>query len=398
MGNNLTTLLDNLLSGVPNLVAAILLAILTWIVAKVVKGIIIKIGKKTNLPKHFEKMRIVKDEAKGLELVKTLGSLGAFIVFLIMIPGVLEKLGMGSVAAPLSNMVSEGLAFIPNLIGAGIVLFVGYLISKIVKQIVSGLAHAFGADSLMKKITKNENTEEDTKFSELIGKIVFALIFIPTIILALDTLKLEAVSAPATMILETAFAMIPNIIVSFILIFVGVFIAKIVRDILEGLLNTAGVNNMCKNSNPDAFLSRNKLSFVIAESVKYLIIAIFAFEAVSVLNLAILTGISVTILQYMPNVFGALIVLVVAHIAAGFIAKLVEGATNSKFLAMTVKAIVYMFAIFMVLNQLAIATQIVNMAFLFILGAVSIAFILAFGLGGKDFAKNQLEKLQNKLK
>ncbi len=395
---NLSVLIDNILGGIPDLIVAILLAILTWIVAKVVKGLIIKIGEKTKLPQHFEKMHVVKDEEKGKELVKTLGSLGAFIIFLIMIPGVLDKLGMASVALPLSNMVSAGLAFVPNLIGAGIILFVGYLISKIVKQIVTGLAQAFGVDSFFNKLKKEENAEENTKLSELIGKIVFALIFIPTIILALDTLKLDAVSAPATMVLQTAFDMVPNILVSILLVFVGIFLAKIVKDILEGLLSASGVNKLCKNQDPEAFLSKHKLSYIIAETVKYLIIAIFVFEAISVLNLSILTGISVAILSYMPNIFAVLLILVVAHIAGSFIAKLVEKTTNSKFLALTVKGIIYVLAIFMTLNQLGIAQAIVNMAFLFVLGAISLAFVLAFGLGGKEFAKKQLEKLNDKLK
>ena len=51
----------------------------------------------------------------------------------------------------------------------------------------------------------------------------------------------------------------------------------------------------------------------------------------------------------------------------------------------------------MVLNQLGIATKIVNSAFVIILAALGVAFAIAFGIGGRDFAKKTLDDASKKL-
>ena len=69
---------------------------------------------------------------------------------------------------------------------------------------------------------------------------------------------------------------------------------------------------------------------------------------------------------------------------------------KSKLLATSVKVLLIIFAVFMTLNQLGLATSIVNAAFIIILSAVAVAFALSFGRGGRDFAKNSLKKLEDK--
>ncbi len=391
---NLRDILDNILAGVPGVVAALLLALLTWLVAAIVRKIIVKGGGKIKLPATFVKMHMVQDEEKGHALLKTLGSLGFLIVFLIMIPSVFDALGMTSVSAPLSQMVSNGLGFIPNILAAGIILFIGYLLAKIAKEVVTGIAKALGVDRLVSKL--NGNKESSYSLSELLGKIVFALIIIPTAITALQTLKLDAVAQPAVEMLNSVFAMVPNIVVSVIMIAVGLFIAKIVGEIVKGFLVNVGVDKLADRENLKVMFSKHKPSTILTSIVKFVIVAVFVFEALSVLKLAILTNISNALLQYAPNVLGAVLILVVAYFAATFIGSLVKSVSNSKFLVTASKVLVYVFAVFMTLNQLALAPQIVSVAFMFTMGAVALAFVLAFGLGGKDFAKKQLDKLSKK--
>ncbi len=65
------------------------------------------------------------------------------------------------------------------------------------------------------------------------------------------------------------------------------------------------------------------------------------------------------------------------------------------FTAIIAKYIIIVVAIFMTLNQLGVATSIVNAAFIIILGALAIAFAVAFGIGGRDFAANTLKKIED---
>ncbi len=393
--NNNKGIFDSILAGVPDFIVAILLAVLAWIVAVFVKKIIVKLGTKTKLPNRFVKLHAVKDEEGGRELLKTLGSLGFLIVFLLMIPAVFDRLGMQSVSAPISAMISSALTYLPNLLGAGLVLFIGYLLSKIAKEVVIGIAKAAGVDKLANKF--NSETEQESSLSELLGTIVFAIIIIPTVIMALQILKLHAVSEPAIAMLSSIFAVIPNIIVCIIMIMLGLFIAKIVGQIAKGFFVNARVDRMAEHKHFKVLFSKSKPSDMFTGIIKFVIIAIFAFQAISVLNLSVLSNISAAILIYAPNVIAAILILLVAYFAASFISSIVGNISNSKFMAAITKAVIYIFAIFMTLSQLRLAQDIVMIAFMFIAGAIALAFVIAFGLGGRDFAKNQLSKFDKKL-
>ncbi len=384
-------LFGKILGGIPNIIIGILLFILTLIVASMARKLVVSLGEKIGLTSKLQKMNVVKDEEQAGGLLSALGSLVYLIVFLIMIPSALSYLGMRNIADPLTNMLYTGLNILPSILGAGIVLFIGYLIAKILKEVISGLLKAMGVDTAINKLAKLE--EGKVVFSNLIGNVIFAVIFVPIIVTALDILKLEAVSKPATNVMAMVFAFIPNIIVSAVMIAIGLFLAKLLGNIINGLVVTLGVDNYCSDENCTKILGKNKPSNIITVIVKTFIIGIFLIEAVNALKLTVLSNISNTLLAYMPNVMAALVILTVAYLGIKCISRVV---TNRGIL-LVIKTVVYVFVGFMILNQLAIAPAIVSMAFMFMMGAVSIAFILAFGLGGKDFAKEQLDKINKKI-
>jgi hypothetical protein len=87
----------------------------------------------------------------------------------------------------------------------------------------------------------------------------------------------------------------------------------------------------------------------------------------------------------------------VALFAASWVESLIlKRFSGSKLLAWAAKAAIIVLAAFMTLNQLGIATSIVNSAFIIVLGAIAVAFAIAFGIGGREFAGNVLQNLENK--
>ncbi len=393
--NGIKEVFGSIVAGIPNFVIAVLLAILAWVVAGIVRKIIVKAGTKFNLSEKFVKLHAVKDEEKGKELLKTLGNLGFLIVFLVMIPAVFERLGMNSVSMSMGSMITSALSFLPNILGAVLVIFIGYLLSKIAREVVTSIAQAVGVDKLANKF--NSDAGNETLVSELLGNIVFALIIIPIVIMALQILKLYAVANPAEEMLSSIFAFVPNIIVCVIMIMLGLFIAKIVGQIASGFFVGIGADKLAKNKHFEVLFRKYKPSTIFTTIIKVIIITVFVFQAISVLKLQMLTDIATAILGYAPSVIGALIILLVAYFAQMYISAFVMNISNSKFLATMSRVIIYIFAIFMTLNQLQLAQDIVKMSFVFILGALALAFVISFGIGGKDFAKKQLDKIENKL-
>ena len=120
-------------------------------------------------------------------------------------------------------------------------------------------------------------------------------------------------------------------------------------------------------------------------------------EAVNVLNLEVLQFVGEAIIAYLPLAISAVIILGLALFAASWAENLIlKRFSDSKLLAWAARAAILVLAVFMILNQLGIATSIVNSAFIIILGAIAVAFAIAFGIGGRGFAENLLRELENK--
>src|SRR5699024_1148200 len=110
-----------------------------------------------------------------------------------------------------------------------------------------------------------------------------------------------------------------------------------------------------------------------------------------------LNTIGTAIILYLPNVLFALVILGLALVGGRLLANVITRATGSRFAGQLVEYVLLAFGVFMALSQLNLATMIVDTAFIFIICGLSVAFALAFGLGGRDFAQAQLKKLDSKM-
>lgn len=418
-GDQFRDVLNTIINAIPHILMALALLLITWIIATLIKNIITKGGKAANLPEKMAKGKMAQTEQDGEKLLEAIGKLVFFLVFLLVIPSVFQTLGMQAIAEPLTNMADSLLAFIPNILGAGLVLFIGWFIAKFVRDIVTNIAHGFGADRLPEKIgisdskgsnqsgAPSEPKKEENKgdkpisLSQVIGNIVYVLILIPVIIAALEILQIAAITEPAIYMLNLIFGYIPNVIAGIILILIGVLIARFVGKLLHSLLAGTGIDGMLDRFNKELDMVKVpnfSLAKIISEIVKILIVLFFVVEAANVMELGVLQTIGEAILLYIPFLLGAFIILVVGLVLANFVEKFVRKYSGgSKALGKILKYMIITFAVFMTLDQLRMAQSIVNIGFIAIMAALAVAFAIAFGIGGRSFASKQLEHVDKKI-
>src|SRR4051795_7233528 len=130
----------------PKILIAILILIATWIVARAVKWIIQKaIDRTPALRRH---MTGAPDETVGHQL----GTIAKLIIWLVGIMAALQFLGFAQILAPINELVTEIFAFLPNLIAAGLIFFIGLIVARIVKQLVETALTAANIDGLLARI------------------------------------------------------------------------------------------------------------------------------------------------------------------------------------------------------------------------------------------------------
>ncbi|MBQ5318509.1 MAG: mechanosensitive ion channel [Oscillospiraceae bacterium] len=391
--DTLTKFLNSLLDRVPDVIFAIILLIVAFIAAKIAKSLAIKLLGLVKTEKLTSKAGIetsTVDNAKAF-----IAKLVYFVVFLLFLPGVLDKLGMNSVSAPIENLANTFLNFVPKLVAAGIIIVVGFFIAKILKDLLLPLVKATKVDKLQEK-TGVQATEKTT-FSNIIVNVIYGLVILFVVTAALEQLGIAAISNPASQIVSAIFAIIPNILGAIVIIAVGIFIAGLVAGLLENLLAGVGADTLVEKvtGTPSKKLV---LSKVIAQAVKYILVVIFLVQGVNVLELPVLTEIGAIVLGYVPAAVSAILIIAIG-IFAGNTA---ESAISKKFPeakggALIAKIAIYVVTGFLCLSQLGVATVIVESTFIFIIAAVCIAFAIAFGIGGRTFAANTLEKVEKKI-
>lgn len=397
LANPLSDVISTIFAFVPAVLKAAIILAVAWVIATLVKWLITRGTEKAKIQEVFYKIRLADTKEEVASFMETLGQVAFYLILFVSIPAILDALSIFGLSQPFTGLISTVLAFIPKLLAAAIIFAVGWFVAKIVKTILTNLLNAFGSEKLIARL-KLQKLFEDTTLAQFVGNIVFVVIIILTSILSLEKLELTGVTDPIIHMLGTIFDMIPSVLVAIGLVLIGIWLGKLVGQFVETYLAKLGFDRLTSKihvGNVQATDQRMVPSAVVGYVVQALIIFILAVQALKLIKLDFLVEIATAITAYIPHVLVAVLILVVALVLAGIVEKvllnLISGPAR-KILAGFAKYAVIVLAVFMALTQLGIATSIVNAAFILILGGLALAFGLAFGLGGKEFASKYLKK------
>ncbi|HEX8667599.1 MAG TPA: mechanosensitive ion channel [Allosphingosinicella sp.] len=385
----------------PRVLGAILILVVAWILARAAKWAIAKVVDRVPaLKRHYE-----------AEPGKTLGSLIGDIAFwLILLLGImiaLQPLGLSGMLDPVRQLTTKTFAFIPNLLGAGLIFFLGLIVSRIVRRIVESALLAANLDGWLRRTGLADNSgavpaaptgaaptvttaSPRASISRSIGMIVFFLVMIPFAIAALDALRIEAVSGPARAMLATILVSIPLVVGALIVLTIGYIIGKIAKQAIEQLLPSMGFDRTVAalGISPEGTTP----SRTIGSLVMLAILIFSAIKAAELLQSPIIAAMLAQILDLGSRVvFGAVIILGGVLIAR-IVANLVSSDGTGGWLPAILRWSIIALAVAMGLRFMGLANEIVIIAFTAILGSAAVAAALAFGLGGRPTAHKLLER------
>jgi len=173
---------------------------------------------------------------------------------------------------------------------------------------------------------------------------------------------------------------------------IGYFVAKIIGSLVRRLLERVGLDRALNGGRAGSLVSRitRSPSHLIGRIVFWLVFIGAISIAVDVLGVAALEDFVATVWAYVPNlVAAALIFLVAGALAAGaaaLVTRLMGDTPTGRVVATAAPVLIMAVAVFMILDQLRIAEDIVVITYASLMGAVALAMALAFGLGGRDVA------------
>lgn len=196
------------------------------------------------------------------------------------------------------------------------------------------------------------------------------------------------------------FGFLPNLLGFLVILIIGFIVAKVVSSIVRKLLEKLGVDAKLHESEAHNYVEKvmpgASPSNGIARMVFWLVFVFFLFSAIGALKIPALTTFMNQVLSYLPNVIVAIIIFVAAAVISGAVAaaavRFMGDTPTGKVVATVLPALVMVIAMFMILQQLKIAEQIVQIAFAATMGALALGLALAFGLGGRPIAQQMLQE------
>ncbi len=382
-------LLTPLFALLPQLAYAGILALIAWLVATILKGIVVRLLHGVGIDKK------VNDQADmgALPISGAIGEAIYWLVWLLFLPAILGVLGLEGLAVPVQNMINDLLAFIPKLLAAAIILIVGIFVARILQRITASALHAFGADALSDRVGLSRVLGKPN-LSGLLGYIVYIIVFIPVVIAALNAVGLTYLAQPLSDMLTQVLLAIPKFFGAAVILAVAFVIARVIADLVTNLLTNAGFDNIVARLSLGEVTAegRGKPSQIVGMLIVIVIMLFAAMAAAGIVGWTSMVALLGQFIVFLGQLLIALIILVVGVYLANLAAKVILSTNleQKRIFALLARIAIIVFAVIMALDQTGLANDIVNMGFGLLLAGLALAVGLAFGLGGKDVAKYQL--------
>ncbi|MDZ4126434.1 MAG: mechanosensitive ion channel, partial [Hydrogenophaga sp.] len=218
----------------PRLLGGLVLALVGWLVASVVRALTQKLLDKTTLDDKLSEHADMAPISEGLA-----GAL-FWLVILLFVPAILGALQLEGLLDPLRSMVTKTLDMLPNAVAAIVIGGVGWIVATVLRKLTTHLSRTAGID----RLGSRAGLAETVQLSSVIGMLVFIAVFLPSLIAALDALKIEAISRPATDMLGKLMLAVPNIVAAGLILVVTWLVASFASQLLASLLAALGFDTL----------------------------------------------------------------------------------------------------------------------------------------------------------
>ncbi len=395
----LNRFLTRIFDYLPRLLGPVILGFVAWIVATALRFVVRRALQSLELDEKLSDKAGLEDE-KAIPLAKSVSDTVYWLVFLLFLPAILGALDLDGLLAPVQGMMDRVLGFLPQLFAAGLILFFGWLLARVLQRIVTNLLAAAGVDRIGEQAGLQTALGEQ-RLSGLVGLIVYVLVLIPVLIASLNTLKLDAVTRPASEMLNTILTALPLVFGASLILVIAYFVGRAVSGLLSNLLAGVGFDSILVKLGIGKEPSGGAAtpSAIVGHLVLVAIMLFASIEAVDMLGFDVLGALLAEFLVFAGQILLGLVIFGVGLYLADLAAKTVQASASAqaRLLSLATRISIVVLAGAMALRQMGLANEIITLAFGLLLGAIAVAFALAFGLGCREIAaeatRSWLEKL-----
>ncbi len=378
----------------PNIAGALLLAVAAWIVAGLIRCAVRAALIRSKLNERLAVQMKASDPAAVADYAaRTV----YYVVFLFFLPAILNALKIYGITQPLQSMFEKVMTYIPNIIAAAAILIIGLWVASVVRKAVSGLVvlsrlNTLGEKAGVSRILGNGG------LASMAGITAYVLVAIPVIVSSLTALKIEVLSNSVAGFFEKLLDATGDIIGASLIIFVAVIAGGFAASLVSQLTAGFGLDRFIASLGYKSSREDSIPPSAVAGKIAYVAIVVMAvIAACEVLEFTALANLLHVFVVFGGNLLLSIAVLLIGLWLANFVASVLKGKCPD--LAVSgIKAGVILFTVALAVSNMDIGDGVVEIAFAMIIGAIAVAFAIAFGFGGREAAGKLLNDWADKLK
>jgi hypothetical protein len=300
------------------------------------------------------------------------------------------------VTDPFRDFVETVFEYLPRVVAALVLFLVFWIGAKILSWFVRKSLKKSKVDE---RLAKGQIIKDGEKYpvANGVATAVYWLVWLFYIPVVLGVLRLEGLLGPVESMFEKLLLALPNIVGAILVLVVAYIIGRLAATLVTGLLTRAGFNRvlvnlgLTKNEPSEDQLTPSKF---VGYAVLTAIMLLAATAAAELLNFQTVTRLVEELIEFLGGVVLGIVVIGLGIFLANLAAKAIRasGRAQAGTLAMLAQVAILLVAGAMGLRAMGFANEIVIIGFGVVVGAIAVAFALAFGLGGREVAGRELDR------
>jgi len=311
---------------IPNLVGALAILIIGWLVALVVSAIVRASLRRTTLDDRLAHWIVGEEKAKAVEVERWIAKGVYYLIMLFVLISFFQTLGLTIITQPLNQLLVQVFQYAPRLLGAGLLLLLAWIVASGLRFLVSRVLRAAKLDERLGHQAGLEE-EERIPLSQTLAHAMYWLVFLLFLPAALNALALQGLLEPVQGMITKMLSFLPDIFAAGLMLMIGWVIARVVQRIVTNLLAAVGADRLSEQVGLASVLGKQRLSGLLGLVVYVLILVPALIATLNALALDAITQPAANmlnaILMALPAIFGATVMVTIAYVVGRMVAGLI---------------------------------------------------------------------------
>ncbi|WP_144509676.1 mechanosensitive ion channel [Bacillus sp. FJAT-22090] len=309
------------ISFLPEVLIGLVVLLIGFFIAKLLENMTYKL-----LRKFHVNERLGNTKSKWT-VEKVISKVVFAIVLILVFVLFFNILNLNTMATPFVSMYSGLTGAFLNILKAAFILLFAWILATVVKKVIQMAGTKLNLNKYVGKTGVDANQVDQEKWTDTAANVAYYLIFLLFIPAVLNALGIDGLSGPFEGMLASFFTFVPKLVSAAIVFVIGWFVAKLVRNLIEKFLHSAGADRLADKLKISSFIEGSSVSKVVGIIAFILIMIPVSITALEIVDLEGISAPAIAMLHdimgMLPKIFVAIVLVLIGVVASKWVKDIV---------------------------------------------------------------------------